>query len=140
MAEILHELIIKTSPTKVYQALTDPKGLANWWTRHVQAEPRTNSIAQFTFDHGQTTLRMKILRLLPNKMVVWHCVGGLSEWEDTQIYFELEPSKDSTRLLFSQRGWKRTTGTFPKCNFDWARYLLSLRAYLEKGKGYPARD
>jgi len=129
MAEILHELVIKSSPTKVYQALTEQKGLANWWTRHVQAEPRTNSIAQFSFDHGKVTLRMKILRLIPNKAVVWHCVGGSPEWDDTQIYFELAPNRDGTTLNFAQRGWKRPTGVLAKCSFDWARYLMSLRAY-----------
>lgn len=140
MAEILHELFIKVPPGKVYQALTEQKGLANWWTRHTQAEPRINSIAQFSFEHGQTTFRMKILRLITNKAVVWHCVGGHPEWDDTQIYFELEPSKDGTILHFAHRGWKRPTGILPKCSFDWARYLMSLRSYLEKGKGYPARD
>jgi uncharacterized protein YndB with AHSA1/START domain len=140
MSEIQHELFIKSTPTKVYQALTEQKGLSSWWTRHTQAEPHTNTIAQFTFDHGKTAFRMKIIRLLPNKAVVWHCIGGLPEWLDTQLYFELEPSKDGTILHFAHRGWKRTTGIFAKCSFDWAKYLMSLRSYLEKGQGYPARD
>lgn len=140
MAEILHELFIKAPPGKVYQALTESKGLANWWTRHVNAEPRINSIAQFAFDHGKTVLRMKILRLLPNKTVVWHCVGGHPEWEDTQIYFDLMPTREGCTLIFAHRGWKRPTGSFARCSFDWARYLMSLRSYIEKGKGYPARD
>lgn len=140
MAEILHELFIKATPAKVYHALTESKGIANWWTRHVQMEARLNSIAQFSFEHGQILLRMKILRLIPNKAVVWHCVGGQAEWEDTQIYFELLPTRDGTTLQFGHRGWKRTTGLLPRCSFDWARYLMSLRAYLEKGKGYPVRD
>lgn len=140
MAEILHELSIKAPIGKVYQAITEPKGLANWWTRHVQGEARSNSIMQFSFDHGQTVFRMKILRLIPNKAIVWHCVGGQPEWEDTQIYFELEPNRDGTIVHFAHRGWKRPTGILPRCNFDWARYLMSLRSYLEKGKGYPARD
>lgn len=140
MSEILHQLNIKAPPGKVYQALTEAKGLANWWTQHVVAEPRVNSIAQFTLEHGQMPLRMKILRLIPNKAVVWHCVGGHPEWIDTQLYFELEPIKEGTVLHFAHRGWKRLTGILPKTNFEWARNLMSLRAYLEKGKGYPARD
>ena len=139
-AEILHQLSIKAPIGKVYQALTEQKGLASWWTQHTTAEPRINSIAQFSFEHGQTVFKMKILRLIPNKMVVWHCIGGHPEWEDTQLYFELAPARDGTVLNFSHRGWKRPTGILAKCSFDWARYLMSLRAYLEKGKGYPARD
>lgn len=140
MAEILHQLFINAPPSKVYSALTDPKALSSWWTRHATVETRINSISQFAFDHGATVLRMKILRLIPNKAVVWHCVGGHPEWEDTQLYFEIEPTKAGTTLHFAQRGWKRTTGVFAKTNFDWARFLMSLRSLLEKGKGYPARD
>lgn len=140
MAEIAHQLFIKATPGKVYHALTEAKGLTNWWTRFAEVEPRINSIAQFTFEHGRVNLRMKILRLITNKGIVWHCIGGLPEWEDTQLYFELEPSGEGTILHFAQRGWKRTTGSYAKYNFEWARHLMSLRSYLEKGKGYPTRD
>ncbi|QLH42671.1 MAG: SRPBCC domain-containing protein [Coxiellaceae bacterium] len=140
MAEILHQLFIKAPPNKIYQALTEQKGLASWWTRYVRTEALVNSIAEFTFNKGQVHLRMKILRLILNKAVVWHCLGGHPEWEDTQIYFELEPSGTGTIVHFAHRGWKRSTGILPQCSFDWARYLMSLRAYIEKGKGYPARD
>ncbi|MBP1731634.1 MAG: hypothetical protein H6Q55_2063, partial [Deltaproteobacteria bacterium] len=30
--EIWHEIIIKASPGEIYQALTDVKKLAHWWT------------------------------------------------------------------------------------------------------------
>lgn len=139
MADILHQLIIRSSPSQVYHALTDRKGLAHWWTRNVNAEAMINSIAQFTFDHGNTILRMKIIKLIPNRSVVWHCMSGHPEWEDTQISFDLEATRDVTILHFAHRGWKRTSGVYPKSNFDWAKYLVSLRNYLEKGKGFPAR-
>lgn len=139
MADILHQLFIRTQAPQVYHALTDTKGLANWWTRHVNAQPMVNSIAQFTFDHGKTILRMKIVKLIPNRQVVWHCMSGYPEWEDTQISFDIEATKEGTLVHFSHRGWKRTSGTYPKHNFEWAKYLVSLRNYLEKNKGFPAR-
>jgi uncharacterized protein YndB with AHSA1/START domain len=139
MADILHQLVIRTSPSQVYHALIDPKGLSHWWTRYVNAESLINSIAQFTFDHGNTTVRMKIVKLIPNRTVVWHCIAGFPEWEDTQVSFDLEAIREATILHFAHRGWRRTTGSYPKYNFEWAKYLVSLRNYLEKGKGFPAR-
>lgn len=139
MADILHQLTIRVTPTQVYQALTDSKGLSHWWTRYVNATTMLNSIAQFTFDHGKTIVRMKVIKLIPNRMVVWHCMSGFPEWEDTQISFDLEASRDGTVLHFSHRGWRRTIGSYPKYNFEWAKYLVSLKNYLEKGKGFPAR-
>jgi uncharacterized protein YndB with AHSA1/START domain len=139
MADILHQLFIRATPTSIYHALTDPKGLANWWTRFVNGEPMVNSIVQFTFDHGNTIIRMKIVKLIMNRSVVWHCISGYPEWEDTQISFDLEVARDGTLLHFAHRGWRRTSGYYPKYNFEWAKYLVSLRNYLEKGKGFPAR-
>jgi len=139
MADILHQLLIRSPATQVYHALTEPKGLSHWWTRYVNAEARVNSIAQFTFDHGNTVVRMKIVKLMPNRTVVWHCMNGFIEWEDTQISIDLEAHREGTIVHFAQRGFKRTTGSYPKYNFEWAKYLVSLRNYLEKGKGFPAR-
>lgn len=139
MADILHQLTVHASPAQIYAALTEQKGLSHWWTRYVNAQAMVNSIAQFTFDHGNTVVRMKIIKLMPNRTVVWHCMGGYPEWEDTQISFDIEVKRDATVLHFSHRGWKRTTGDYPKFNFEWAKYLVSLRNYLEKGKGFPQR-
>lgn len=139
MAEILHQLTIKASPGRVYKALTEQKGLASWWTQFVTAEPRVDSVGEFLFEGGKVNLRMKILKLLPNRAVVWHCMGGHPEWASTQISFELEQNENQTILRFAHRGWRSPNGILPICSFDWARYLMSLRSYLEKGQGYPAR-
>src|ERR1700738_1193500 len=120
MTDILHQLHIRTTPNHIYHALTDHKGLSQWWTRDVNAEPRVNSIGQFTFDHGNTIVRMKVVKLIPNRAVVWHCISGFPEWEDTQISFDIEATRDGIILHFSHRGWRRITGSFPKFNFEWA--------------------
>lgn len=140
MAEILHSLTIKATPGKVYFALTNQKGLASWWTRHARAEAITDSIAEFPFDHGKTNFRMKIIRLIQNKLVMWHCLGGHRSWEGTQISFEIIPEGQAVRLNFAHKGWRGVGGIYPQCNFEWAHYLASLRSYLERGRGFPARD
>jgi uncharacterized protein YndB with AHSA1/START domain len=139
MAEILHQLTIKSAPNRVYKALTEQKGLSGWWTQYVMAEPRVDSIAEFEFEGGKVRFRMKIIKLLINRSIVWHCLSGLHEWVGTQLSFDLEPSGENTIVHFAHRGWRTSLGSFPSCNFDWARYLMSLRSYIEKGKGYPAR-
>lgn len=139
MTDILHQLTIKATPSLIYHALTDRKGIANWWTRDVNAEPMVNSIAQFKFEHGNVEVRVKVVKLIPNRSVVWHCLQGFPEWEDTQIAFDISATRENCQLYFSQRGWRRTTGQYAKSNFEWAKYLVSLRNYLEKGKGFPAR-
>lgn len=139
MAEILHEVLIKASPSRVYRALTEQREFTHWLTTSAITEPVVNTISEFTFDHGQTILRAKIVKLLPSRTIIWHCVSGFPEWIDTQITFELKQLDKGTLLLFSHRGWRSTAGTFAHFNFNWARYLMSLKTYLEKGKGFPIR-
>ncbi|MEJ2536416.1 MAG: hypothetical protein P8048_05090 [Calditrichia bacterium] len=47
MEEIRHFLNIKSSPEKVYRAITEQEGLASWWTRETIAKPQIGSIAEF---------------------------------------------------------------------------------------------
>ena len=139
MAEILHQLMIKAPTARVYQALIEQKSLAGWWTKYARCEARLGSIAEFDLEGGQIKLRLKILKLLPGRAVVWHCLAGPSEWIGTQINFDLLPKGEQTQLNFSHRGWRGMAASLPHYNFEWARYLLSLRAFIEKGKGFPDR-
>ncbi len=139
MAEILHQLTIKALPTRVYQALADQKALAGWWTKYAHCEPRVGSIAEFELEGGTIKLRLKILKLLPPRSVVWHCLAGPKEWIGTQINFDLLAKAEYTQLNFAHRGWQGMANSLPHYNFEWARYLLSLRAFVEKGKGFPDR-
>lgn len=138
MADILHQLTIADSPDRVYQALTQQTGLAAWWTRRCDAEPRLGSIASFYFVDGAVRFRMRIDALEPAQKVAWTCLGDDPEWQDTHLTFDLSPHPDGTLLNFSHRHWQSTTGIFAMCSYDWARYLTSLKSYLETGRGQPA--
>lgn len=141
MPDILHQLVIEAPAASLYRALTEPDGLAAWWTADVDAEPELGSVASFGFDGRSTVFKMKIEDLVENEFVRWHCVGGHPEWEHTEITFDLtEEAGDAgprTILYFAHRGWESTDGVMAMCSFDWARYLTSLKAYLEGGAGSP---
>ena len=78
MADILHRVGIRSSADKVFEALSEEKGLAGWWTQNVKASPEIGAIDQFGFDdHGYN--HMKVLELSPGRRVKWHCVDGAKE-------------------------------------------------------------
>lgn len=139
--DILHQVVIDRPASPVYRALTEPDGLAAWWTTDVDAEPELGSVASFGFDGRSTVFKMKIEELSPSEFVRWHCVGGHPEWEHTEITFDLteEGSNGTARtiLYFAHRGWESTDGILAMCSFEWARYLMSLKAYVETGTGSP---
>lgn len=139
MAEIYHQLILRSSSEKIFHAITTQEGLASWWTRETTASPEIGFVNQFRFGapHGN---EMKVTRLEQNS-VEWECVGGPQEWIGTKVKFQIREKESGGFLLdFTHSGWASATEFFGVCNFNWGRYLLSLKHLLEKGQGHPYPD
>jgi len=136
MSEIKHYLIIKSTPEKIYNALTTKEGIACWWT--VETEIGNKIGDKNEFDFGKTYHNiMKIVDLKINKRVEWLCEIGDKEWVGTKLIFEIEKQKTDCLLRFSHENWKNVTDFFASCNYHWGYYLRSLKLYCESGKGTP---
>ena len=136
MPEIRHNVIIKTTPEKVYDAITTQEGLANWWAKQTTAKPEIGFVNIFIF--GTFRNEMKVTMLNPNKKVEWKCINSIEEWIDTNILFDLEEKEGHTLLRFTQSGWRAITDTFAGCNYDWGRFMTSLKLFCETGTGTPS--
>jgi uncharacterized protein YndB with AHSA1/START domain len=128
MPDALLEVPISAPPERVYQAITEPAGLASWWTPDVSnAEPRLGTVAEFRFGGGYLT-KMELAALEPGRKIVWNVRHGVPEWENTRVTWDLD---------FAHRDYPSTEGSFASMTFNWAWYLASLKTYLEKGQGWP---
>lgn len=136
MADIRHKLVIKTAPEKVYQAITTQEGLSGWWAKQATAKPEVGFVNIFTF--GTIRNEMKITHLSLDKKVEWQCINSIEEWMDTRISFDLEENDGRTILRFAHSDWREATDFFTACNYDWGRFLTSLKSYCETGTGTPA--
>lgn len=81
---------------------------------------------------------MEVQELNPQKDVRWRCVEGPEEWVGTDITFQLSQQDDQTILLFGHRNWREAIEFTAHCSMKWAVFLLSLREYVETGKGKPS--
>lgn len=136
MTAIKHLVTIKTNPEKVYQAVTTQKGISAWWCKNTTAKPEIGFVNVFIF--GSFRNEMKVSNLTPNKKAEWQCVNSIDEWIGTTISFDLEEKNGNSILRFTQDGWRAETDTFAGCNFDWGRFMSSLKAYCETGIGSPS--
>jgi uncharacterized protein YndB with AHSA1/START domain len=133
MADTLLEVPISAPPERVCQAITEQAGLASWWTPDVSsAEPRVGSVAEFGFGTGHI-VQVEVAALEPGRRASWSVRQGAPEWTNTGVTWDLEP----TGLRFAHRDYPSTEGSFASVTFNWAWYLASLKAYLEKGQGWP---
>ena len=137
MADICHQVGIKADIENIYDAITTLQGLTGWWTE-TTGEPQEGGKLYFHFD--DTQIEMTVQQQLPAKKVVWQCTEKEGEWKDTIITFALEQSDDQVFVNFSHTKWAAQTSLCSHCSTKWAVFLLSLKDYLEKGKGQPFPD
>ena len=142
MVDIIHRIGIKSPTAQVYKALSTIKGLANWWTKEVEGDEQVGGKIEFTFrsDTGEIKgkMIMEVQELNPQKDVRWRCVDGPAEWIGTDIAFELSQQDDQTIIIFGHRNWHEAVEFTAHCSMKWAVFLLSLREYVETGKGKPS--
>jgi len=136
MADIRHNVVIKATPEKVYQAVTTQEGLEAWWCKDTTAKPEAGFVNIFIF--GKYYNEMKVADLVPNKRASWECINSIEEWIGTGISFDLEEKNGNTLLRFTHGNWKAVTDIFAACNYDWASFMKSLKSYCETGTGQPA--
>jgi uncharacterized protein YndB with AHSA1/START domain len=134
--EICHEIMIKASPGELYQALTDVKRLAHWWTIDTRGESKIGKSLKFCFDEFCQVIEVTTLK--PDELVRWHVTKkGLPDWADTEIEFKIFREDDKTFLHFRHSNWRGDAKMFPNCSLGWAIFLLSLKEFVETGKGGP---
>ncbi len=134
--EIWHEILINASPRALYEAVTDVKKLGHWWTTDTRGESKVGSNLEFWF--GGMCQPMEVTTLQANELVRWNAKpGGAPGWAGTQIEFKIFRDDNKTFLHFRHSNWHEDAKLFPHCSMGWAIFLLSLKEFVETGKGRP---
>lgn len=136
MYSIKHLILIDASIEEIYKHLTTIDRLSSWWTVDTSGSSELNGLIDFRFGKiGH--IQMKVIEMIPNKLVNWECLHADTDWIGTKVYFELERVDNKTQLRFIHDIWPTHGDFFAHCSLSWAKYLLSLRQLLETGKGQP---
>jgi uncharacterized protein YndB with AHSA1/START domain len=139
--DIRHRVGISAPLGSVYEAVATTEGLSEWWTRDgVRGESSEGSKLQFFFGQPEPAAVMEVARLSPDGHVSWTCVEGHDEWVGTKITFDFTHKDDETVetvVLFTHADWREPVEFMAHCSARWAYFLLSLKSYLETGRGTP---
>jgi len=140
MADIRHLLAIDASAARAYQALTTAGGIRSWWTDNADLDGQVGGIGIFRFHYAQPVQTViQVTALQEPVLVVWKVLDSFRpEQNGSVIRFELRPQEKGILLDFSQTGYATADDTYALMNTGWAYYLVSLKQYLEKGKGRPS--
>lgn len=142
MPNIIHRVGIKSELNHVFSAISTIDGLASWWTQNTSGVSKENGEIVFTFKSPSNVvigeMKMKVSRIVPNEKVEWICLAGPEDWVGTLFTFDLKKENEYTVLNFGHRNWAQETESMAHCNMKWGTFLLSLRDYVETGKGKPS--
>ena len=139
MHDIMHLFKIHASSETVYQAITTADGIRQWWTRDTAIEPKVGAVGEFGFYGKRFVAKVTVEELNPVTRVRWKVAN--SAWQAANdIEFNLKADGNDTILLFAHRGFPRADEGFASATTRWGFYLLSLKRYLQTGKGTPNPD
>lgn len=65
-------------------------------------------------------------------------MAGPEEWISTEVTFDLHQEEDYTIVLFAHKNWREEVEFKAHCSMKWAIFMLSLKEFVETGKGKPS--
>ena len=139
MAAIVKEFIVEATPQRVWGALTQPDEIGHWWTNDLNVTPVVGSLAEFRFgEWGDFVVRVEVAELDQDKQVRWISRRGPApHWDGTSVTWQLEPVHNGTRVVFNHDGFVKKDERYEMTSAWWEHFLVSLKSYLETGKGTP---
>jgi hypothetical protein len=131
---------VDRTPEEVFDAINNVR---EWWAGEIEGS--TDKLgAEFKYHYKELhRSTQKITELVPGKKVVWHVsdsrinfVKDKTEWNGTDIVFDITKKGDKTELRFTHEGLVPTKECYGDCSDAWGFYIKdSLRSLITKGKG-----
>jgi DNA-binding transcriptional ArsR family regulator/uncharacterized protein YndB with AHSA1/START domain len=127
------ETWIRTTPERLWQALTDPKDTANYYFGSaVGSDWKKGSGITYTWPDGKTMLSGEILEVdPPRKLVTTFLPAWAGEGRPTRVTYVLEPMGDLVRLVLTHEG---LTEADAGIRTGWVKIFNQLKTWLETGK------
>ena len=138
-------ILVDQIPQEAFDAINDVRG---WWSGEIEGRTDVRG-AEWTYSYKKIhRTTQKITELVPGKKIVWHVtdsqinfVRDKSEWDGTDIVFDIAKKGDQTEIRFTHVGLVPTIECYDGCSGAWGFYVNeSLRDFIAKGKGQPNPD
>jgi uncharacterized protein YndB with AHSA1/START domain len=136
MPDIFHNLPIKGSAQRVFEAISTPRGLNSWWTNNCSAIPSKGAEYELGFGPGYDW-RATASQWLPDSAFELRFTDADGDWQGTRVGFSLVEKDDTTSVSFHHLGWPEQNEHYQTSCFCWAMYLRLLKRYVELGEVVP---
>lgn len=133
MQTIYHDFVIDVPREKVFEAVSTPEGLNNWWTLRCKGKPGLKEKYNLYFSEEYDWFA-NVSKFEENEVIEFSMTDAMDEWLPTQFGFILKKENaDHTYVQFYHENWKEVSQEFRIASYCWANLLRQLKQYLEKG-------
>lgn len=136
MPDILHDFPVNAPAARVFEAMSTPAGLDEWWTLRSSGLPAVGAEYELDFGPGYAW-RARVTRHEPGKAFELQMTSADADWTGTRVGFSLEEREGTTRVRFHHAGWREANEHHRVSCFCWAMYLRVLRRHLQHGERVP---
>lgn len=136
MPDILHDLVIKASPAKVFAAISEPEQVDKWWSLECSGRPEVG--AEYRMFFGEPwDWRARVSRFERDGAFEWELITAMDDWIGTRVGFELSAIEGGTKVRFNHTNWKETSEHYRISSYCWAQLLHLLKRWVEAGEVMP---
>ncbi|PHN02617.1 SRPBCC family protein [Flavilitoribacter nigricans] len=132
MYAIYHDLWIEASAPAVYDAVTSPDHLVNWWPLRCSGKPQPEAEYNFYFT-PEYDWYGEVIKCTPDRAFHIKMTRSDEDWDPTAFGFDLEPAGAGVQLQFWHKDWPACNHHFRRSSYCWAILLQGLKQYVEKG-------
>jgi uncharacterized protein YndB with AHSA1/START domain len=146
-ARFVYVTYIRTTPERLWQALTTPEfSRQYWWGREVESDFRPGSPIRYRYDDGaELDIEGEILAADPPALLSYTFTDpGARDRAETpsRVTFEIEPAGDFegvVRLTVTHDRFTPGSPSYAGVSSGWPDILASLKTVLETGEPLPYR-
>lgn len=136
--EFVYTTYIKSTPEKVWDAITTPEFTRQYWgglenVSDWRKGAQWQHIARDEKDPVYITGRVLEIDRPKRLVLTWADPDRLDD--ESRVTFEIEPIEDMVRLTVMHGQFKADSVMAPKVEQGWPRVLSSLKSFLETGHG-----
>lgn len=138
-SEFVYATYIKTTPEKVWNALTNPEFIKQYWFGAICVSAwKAGSPWKLCFPDGQTADAGEIVESIPSRRLV---IKWRNEWKPqfqaegvSLCVFDIEPEGAAVKLTVTHSIDKTPSKFIEAVSGGWPKVLSNLKSLLETGK------
>jgi len=139
MADIYHDIHIGASASEVFDCITTPRHLEQWWPLKCSGKRELGAKYNFYFEEPYNWWG-EVVNIESEKSFHIKMTDADKDWDPTTFGFDLRPADNGVWVEFWHKEWAQVNHHFRRSSHCWALLLVGLKKYIEEGMIIPFVD